>query len=133
MSAGHEAIRVDAPLPDPTPAETRRRATIITPAAPETADRDAASRAQAAAERLSAALSGDSLLHAQPPSLHQSWTRHRQAAEHFEAVLLRYPRYLWGVIHTALKAALHAAEWVTESPPRLLVACLLIAAFWIWG
>jgi hypothetical protein len=82
---------------------------------------------------ISAALTGGSLIHAKPPSLHETWTRHTESATHFQGWILRWPRYAWGVIHIALKAVLHALEWVTESPPRLLVAALVVLAIWLWG
>jgi hypothetical protein len=82
---------------------------------------------------VSAAFTGGSLLHAQPPSLAQTWTRHQQAARHYEAGMIRWPRYAWGGTHVALKAFLHIVEWVTDSPFRFVVAVLLVAACWFWS
>ena len=81
----------------------------------------------------SGVLSGASLLHAQPPSLAQTWTRHRQAACHFEGLLFRGPRYAWGGMHVALKAFLYVVEWVTDSPVKFGFAVALVAACWFWS
>jgi hypothetical protein len=77
--------------------------------------------------------SGASLLHARPPSLAESRERHHVAAGHFEAGLIRWPRIAWGYFHLAVKTALHVIEWVTESPPRLLVAGGLIVVLKLWA
>jgi hypothetical protein len=82
--------------------------------------------------RAAAVTTGASLLHAQPPSLADSRKRHHEAAGHFEAALLRYPRLAWGYLHLALKAGLHVLEWVTESPPRLLVAAAFLVILYFW-
>jgi hypothetical protein len=73
-----------------------------------------------------------SLLHSQPSSLAQTRARHKEAAQHWEAVLARWPRHLWGWGHLALKALLHLIEWVTESPARFIVAAAFLAACWLW-
>ena len=109
----HEAVQGDAP-----------------PSAQE-----AARRAAEAIARLRAALTlpaGTSLLHAQPPSLVQTHSRHKEASEHWEAALARVPRRLWGYGHTVLKALLHVIEWVTESPARFVIAAAFLVACWYW-
>lgn len=74
-----------------------------------------------------------SLVHSQPPTFHQSHARHHEAARHYEALLLRCPRLLWGYFHLlAIKPALNFLEWVTESPARLAVALAIAAIVWIW-
>ena len=78
-------------------------------------------------------LTGGSLLAARPPSLAEAWTRHRQSAAHYNAGLVRWPRYAWGALHVALKAALHVVEWVTDSPPKLITAAAVVAACWFWS
>jgi hypothetical protein len=74
-----------------------------------------------------------SLLRRQPSSLAQARDRHHIAAGHFEAGALRWPRLAWGYFHLLVKAVLHLAEWVTESPPRLAVALVLIVVIHFWG
>lgn len=77
--------------------------------------------------------SGASLLHARPSSLAESRERHHTAAGHFEAGLIRWPRLAWGYFHLAVKALLNTIEWVTESPPRLAVAVVLIVVLHFWA
>ena len=76
---------------------------------------------------------GHPLLHARPPSLAESRERHHVAAGHFEAGLIRWPRIVWGYFHLAVKTVLHTVEWVTESPPRLAVAIVLIVVLHFWA
>jgi len=117
------------------PAQSAQRATSLPLAPVDVAQGDAASRAREALLRFGALFAipaGTSLLHAQPPSLRQAHDRHKEAAKHWEAGLIRWPRHLWGYGHTAFKALLHIIEWVTESPARFIVAVLFLAACWLW-
>jgi hypothetical protein len=68
-----------------------------------------------------------SLPDAQPKTMRQAWTWHRRCAAHC-ATVLRWPRQLWGAVHvTTVKPALNFAEWITESPIRMLVTYGVIA------
>ncbi len=73
-----------------------------------------------------------SLPDAQPPTLRQSRAWHHKCAGHYQALLVRWPRLLWGYVHLLLvKPALNAAEWVTASPARSAVALAVFSAFWL--
>jgi len=118
-------------------AEAHPRATSVPASLPEVTERNrwgwltgSRAKAQAAAAGVT---SGASLLHARPPSLAESRERHHVAAGHFEAGLIRWPRIAWGYFHLAVKTVLHVIEWVTESPPRVIVAIVLIVVLKIWG
>ena len=72
-----------------------------------------------------------SLPDAQPPTLRQAREWHHKCAGHYQSLLIRWPRLLWGYVHLLLvKPALNAAEWVTASPVRSAVALAVFAAFW---
>lgn len=72
-----------------------------------------------------------SLGDAQPPTLRQARAWHHRCAGHYEALIVRWPRLLWGYVHLLLvKPALNAAEWVTASPIRSAVALVVFFAFW---
>jgi len=72
-----------------------------------------------------------SLPDAQPPTLRQAREWQHKCAGHYQALLVRWPRLLWGYVHLLLvKPALNAAEWVTASPVRSAVALAVFAAFW---
>jgi hypothetical protein len=72
------------------------------------------------------------LLHARPASLADAHAAHRQAAAHWNGALPRHLRHAWGWLHVALKAVLHAADWVTASPARFFVAAMVAVAVWFW-
>jgi hypothetical protein len=89
----------------------------------------AAARAQAV---LTAVTSGASLLHSAPPSLAQARERHHAAADRWNGWLLRDLRLAYGYVHLLVKAVLHAVEWATDSPPKLLIDAAFIAVLWLW-
>jgi len=93
---------------------------------------DAASRAREFSERLGAVLTGGSLLHAQPPSLHQSHAHHREAAQRWEAGLARWPRHLWGYLHLLIRSLLLGADWVLAGPVRFAVTVAILTVLWFW-
>ena len=69
---------------------------------------------------------------AQPPTLRQARAWHHRCAGHYEALIVRWPRLLWGYVHLLLvKPALNAAEWVTASPIRFAVATAVFFVFWL--
>ena len=75
-----------------------------------------------------------SLIDAQPPTFRQARDRHHECAGHFQAALLRWPRYAWGYLHLLLiKPVLNLAEWITESPARFTVALAISAVIWLWS
>ena len=92
--------------------------------------RDMADRGREAAQRAEAWLktltTGGSLLHAKPPSLAECREHHRYAAGHFAGPLPRGLRTAYGYWHLSVKAVLHIIEWVLESPPRLVVAVIIL-------
>jgi hypothetical protein len=75
-----------------------------------------------------------SLRDLQPPTLGETRAWHHRCAGHYATAVIRWPRLLWGYVHLLLvKPALMAAEWVTASPVRLVVALAVLAAFWFGG
>lgn len=128
-----------ASLPElPSADSTRRGAQARVESVPDTPAKVTESDGQRVSRwtvpAISAVFTGGSLLHAQPPSLHQTWTRHQQCASHYQLwPPVRWGRYAWGAVHVALKAFLHTVEWVTDSPIKLLVAAALVAACWFWS
>jgi hypothetical protein len=83
--------------------------------------------------QLSSLVSGAALLHEAPPSLAQARENHRQAAAHYSAPVAVWARLGWGWLHLALKCVLHTAEWLADSPARLLVAALAAGVIWHWS
>lgn len=120
----------ELPSADASRRHAPRRAESVPRAAAEVTEGDGRRVSRLTVPAFSALLSGGSLLHAQPPSLSQTWARHRRAATHYNAWAMSVPRHAWGALHTALTAVLLALIWVIESPPRLLVAAGLIFACW---
>lgn len=121
----------ELPSAEPTRRGAQARVASV-PDPPATVTESDARRAPPVA-LISAALTGGSLLHAQPPSLAQAWVRHRQSAQHYQGWILRLPRYAWGCLHVALMAALYALSWVFDSPVKLIAAAGLLAACWFWS
>jgi hypothetical protein len=75
-----------------------------------------------------------SLLHSQPPTFAQAWEHHLACARHYDALLFRWPRYVWGLVHVfVIKPALNFLELVTSSPAWFLVTAAVAAVIWIWG
>ena len=75
-----------------------------------------------------------SLIDAQPPTFRQARDRHHECAGHFQAALLRWPRYAWGYVHLVfVKPVLNLAEWITESPARFTVALAIGVVIWFWS
>lgn len=74
-----------------------------------------------------------SLPDAQPPTLRQAREWQHRCAGHYQSLLIRWPRLLWGYVHLLIiKPALNGLEWVTASPARSAVAAALLAVAWIW-
>ena len=125
------------------PAGARGRATSVPNATPlpsilraaSPTQGDALARAQAAAERVSAVLSGVQsgvLVTSHPSSLADAHTRVHEAAGHWEALAVKVPRLLWGYGWLGFKALLHLLEWVTESPVRFIIAAVLVIVAWLF-
>lgn len=72
------------------------------------------------------------LHHSQPPTLAQIWARHRASAEWYEAGLLRWPRFAYGALATAVAAVIYAAVWWLAPPSRALAtaAAIALAVWW---
>ena len=125
----------ELPSADPKHRDAPRRADSLPPRPAKVTDGDdrrASFRLRVQQWVASKALSRESLAYARPSSLADCWALHRASAEHYQAGLLRWPRYAWGRVHVALKAVLFGLDWVTESPARLLVAAAVAAACWFW-
>lgn len=138
MVAASNGHVVPVELPELPSAEghtqSAQRAESVPPAATGVTEGDGQRLPRWTLPVISAAFTGGSLLHAQPPSLAQTWARHRKCAGHYQLwPPVRWGRYAWGVVHVALTAVLDAVKWVTDSPPRLLVAAALVAACWFWS
>ncbi len=136
MATVSDTARNVIQLPELPPAEPMAQTALRARSVPRPAD-DATEGERRRVSRwavpaVSAALSGGSLLHAQPPSLAQTWARHRASATHYNAWAMSVPRHAWGVIHTALAAVLLAVIWVIESPPRLAFAAGIGVACWFY-
>jgi len=71
------------------------------------------------------------LLAAQPHSLAQIWAHHRASAEWYEAGLIRWPRYGWGLLHVGLATVIYSAVWMLGTIPRVLALAALIALLWV--
>jgi hypothetical protein len=68
---------------------------------------------------------------AQPPTFRQAREWHHKCAGHYQALLIRWPRLLWGYVHLLIVVpSARFYEWVTASPVRLAVAVALFCAFW---
>jgi hypothetical protein len=134
--AVREAVPPQNPDAGAMPAEARRRAKSIPASLPAALSpgtgRNRAALARAAVQRARVLLSGPSLLHSAPPTVHENWTAHLRAAAHHDKPLLRVPRLAWGCFHTLVKVVLDGVVWVTHSPARLAVACLAGFLFWLW-
>jgi hypothetical protein len=130
-----EAVQLPELPTGNAPAQNAQRAKSLPLASVDVTQGDATLAVAAWIARLRAALTlpaGTSLLHAQPSSLAQTHTRHKEAAGHWEAGLVRVPRRLWGYGHLALKALLHVIEWVTDSPVKFVIAAAFLVACWFW-
>jgi hypothetical protein len=71
-------------------------------------------------------LTGEAMVHRQPPSIAQVWERHMASARHYNAGLLRGPRYLWALAHTPVAAAAYLLAWLTSSVPLLVITALTL-------
>jgi hypothetical protein len=68
------------------------------------------------------------VIHGPPPTLARMHERHRIAASHWDAAIIRKPRAAWGLLHIALAAALYAALDALFSPAG---AAITIASVFI--
>jgi hypothetical protein len=132
-SASPESNRECAPRAKSIP--TALTAASASPAE-EVTERNARQRilkvVEGARSRAKAVSAGPSLLHTAPASLADKHTFHRDAAKQWDAWLVRYPRLWWGYLHLGVKAALHLADWLTESFWRLAIAIALYFIIRIW-
>lgn len=74
------------------------------------------------------------VIHGPPPTLARMHERHRVAASHWDAALIRKPRQAWGLLHIALAAVLYAALDALFSPVGAVLAGLFILTaihFWL--
>jgi hypothetical protein len=114
-------------------AQSAQRANSVSDTPTETTERDQRRVPRSALRVASAALTGGSLLHTQPPSIATLWAWHRDCASHYEALLVSGPRRLWGVLHVACCAVFYGLAWVLTSPPLFFCAAGVVAACVIWA
>lgn len=69
---------------------------------------------------------------ARPPSLDTIWWQHGQAARWSGAGVFRWPRYLWGGVHTGISALGYAVAWITQTVPGALAVAGVIALLIWW-
>ena len=140
MTEIREAVREGSPpeiLPPTPEAESAQRVRSV--AQPASIAVQAVTDSAQAARRFLVSVPASldrrgSLFDAQPPTFRQARTRHHECADHFQAGLLRWPRYVWGYFHLLIvKPLLNLAEWVTESPARFFVAVIIVAVIWFWS
>lgn len=121
-------------------AETRRRAKSIPtalPLKPVTAPGDDSPSPADQARlwllpRLTAIATGDNPLGIQPPDVFALWRKHREAAAHWNAPVIRYPRLAYGLVHTTAAVSAYWLLWATFSPAGLVITAALLAAFIYW-
>jgi len=134
--AREEEVSLD-PEPGSLHGQERTRASSVTPASSisrQAVTQSARLAGQAAVRTLALIDKPGSLVHSQPPTFRQAWDRHLECARHYEAMLLRWPRYVWGWLHLFIvKPLLNLTEWITESPARCAVAAVIGTVIWIWS
>lgn len=136
QEAAREGSSLENAEPETSP-ESAQRAKSITPTA-LTASKAITQRIQAGGKLLASGAAlldkPGSLVHAQPPTFRQAQDRHHECASHFEALLLKVPRYAWGYFHLLIiMPALYLVVWVTESPARFFVTAAVIAIIWFFS
>jgi hypothetical protein len=82
--------------------------------------------------RLTALATGDNPLGIQPPDVFALWRQHREAAGHWNAAVIRYPRLAYGLAHTSVAITGYWLFWATFSPAGLVITAALLAAFFYW-
>jgi hypothetical protein len=139
MTTASEAQRREEEVPSDAGSETlhgqvRTRVSSVAPDFPPSSH-PVTERIRLRARTLAAMLDRPgSLAHAQPPTFRQARDRCHECAGHFQAGLLRWPRFAWGYLHLlVIMPALYLAVWVTESPARFIVTALIIAAICYWS
>jgi hypothetical protein len=128
-TASNGQVLRDLPSGDSTRRGAPRRADSVPHTPPDVTDSDS----RGGVWQVPAVLTGASLLAAQPPALAGLWAHHAACAAHYQTRWLRWPRYVWGCVHTVFAGLLRVAEWVTDSPPKLLAAAAVAAACWYWS
>jgi hypothetical protein len=74
------------------------------------------------------------VIHGPPPTLARMHERHRVAASHWDAAIIRKPRAAWGLLHITLAAALYAVLDALFSPVGALITALSVYIsihFWL--
>lgn len=142
MTQSDEAVREGSSLVDEhepesnAEARAQARASVTPPSsiALDAVTQSARAARQAAVSAVKILDRPGSLGDAQPPSFRQARDWHHQCAGHYEALIMRWPRLLWGYVHLlAVKPALNFAEWVTASPVRFAVAVAVGVIIWLRG
>jgi len=82
--------------------------------------------------RVTALATGDNPLGIQPPDVFALWRQHREAAAHWNAALVRYPRLAYGLGHTGAAVSAYWLLWATFSPAGLVIVIALTWAFIHW-
>jgi hypothetical protein len=132
QEAGKEGTLLpEAPAVEPTRRLAQRAKSVTLPSLDSL--KPVTQRVQSAgASAAKAANSRDSLIHAQPPTFAQCWAEHAECAKHYEAALIRIPRYIWAAVHVGLvKPVCDLTQWVLFSPLRLAVLAVVVAVIYL--
>lgn len=136
--ATREGSAPAAPQDPETTAVTRACARASVPPASLLPSREVTQRVRVAREhlgKLAAYLDRPgSLVHAQPPTFARARELHHHHAGRHAVPVLKGLRLAWGYFHLLIiKPPLNFAEWVTETPLRLLGATVLALIVWHWS
>jgi hypothetical protein len=86
-----------------------------------------------AAAALAGALTGGSLLHHRPRSMHQARAYHHEHAGHWTWPIARWLRAGWGYgVHMPYRVLALALDEVLASPAATVIVAALIVTFWFW-
>jgi hypothetical protein len=86
-----------------------------------------------AADRLTAAFSGASLVHARPMSMHQAKAHHHEHGGHWTWPIVKWCRIGWGYgVHLPYRALALALDLVLASPAATVIVAVLIIVFLRW-
>lgn len=141
--------REDAEVPADEPVEgahraaARRRASSLAELPPGGTDQrvrvppsgDAGSPGRGSAAAAGARLrevASRPLIHLPAPAMSALWARHQEAAWHWDAGVIRWPRQAWAVMHVAVTGLVYGLLWVTFSPAGFAALGVLVAACWFW-
>ena len=67
-----------------------------------------------------------------PPSVAELHAAHRDAAAQWDAAACRWPRRVWGALHTAVYSFAYGSLAVAFSPVGFLLAVAFITVCWLY-